>query len=155
MEATTMPNQSIRYFAPLGRILLSLIFLLSAAGKFKDWQATVNMIADKGVPAPDALLSVAVALEILGGVSVLIGLYARVGALALLVFLVPVTLIMHNFWAYEGDQWMGQMINFMKNVSITGGVVLVLALGAGPCSIDSLTTRKPPRPPAPKPVIPS
>ncbi|MEX0676652.1 MAG: hypothetical protein WD063_06225 [Pirellulales bacterium] len=78
------------------------------------------------------------------------GLYARLGALALLAFLIPVSVVMHNFWAIdEGPERMGQMINFMKNVSITGGVTLVLALGAGPCSIDSLMK------PRPKPVTPT
>jgi putative oxidoreductase len=148
-----MPTQFVRYAAPVGRVLLALIFLLSAVGKFNDWPATTNMIAEKGLPAADALLSVAVVLEIVGGASVLFGLYARLGAVALLAFLVPVTVIMHDFWAYEGAEQMNQMINFMKNVSITGGVLLVLAFGAGPCSIDSLTTPKPN--PAPRPTVPT
>ena len=146
-----MPPQSIRYVAPLGRLLLSLIFILSAVGKFNDWQGTAKMLADRGLPAADALLSVAVVLEIAGGVSVLVGLFARVGALFLLAFLIPATLIMHDFWAHEGDQWMGEMINFMKNVSITGGVLLVLAFGAGPCSIDNLVAPRP----KPKSAVPS
>jgi putative oxidoreductase len=63
------------------------------------------------------------------------------------VFLVPVTLIMHDFWTLdEGPQRMEQMINFMKNVSISGGLLMVLALGSGPVSIDSL------RPPNLKPA---
>ncbi|MEX2318064.1 MAG: DoxX family protein [Pirellulales bacterium] len=146
-----MPTPSIRYVAPLGRLLLALIFILSAVGKFNDWQGTAKMLADRGLPAADALLSVAVVLEIAGGVSVLVGLFARVGALFLLAFLIPVTLVMHNFWAYEGAEQMGEMINFMKNVSITGGVLLVMAFGAGPCSIDNLVAP----PPRPKPVVPS
>lgn len=145
-----MATAPVQYAAPIGRLLLALIFLLSAMGKFNDWQGTINMIASKGLPAPDAFLSVAVALEIIGGLSVLLGFYARLGAVALLAFLVPVTLIMHGFWTAEEDAWMGEMINFMKNVSITGGIVLVLAFGAGPCSIDALFTRK--AVPAPPPV---
>jgi uncharacterized membrane protein YphA (DoxX/SURF4 family) len=89
------------------------------------------------------LLSLAVALEILGGALVLLGLYARLGALVLLVFLVPVSIIMHNFWAYEGKEQTEQMINFMKNVAIMGGLTMVLALGAGPVSVDSLRSAKP------------
>jgi putative oxidoreductase len=147
-----MAPAPVQYAAPIGRLLLSLIFLLSAMGKFNDWQGTINMIASKGLPAPDVFLSIAVALEIIGGLSVLLGFYARLGALALLAFLVPVTLIMHGFWAAEGDARMGEMINFMKNVSITGGIVLVLAFGAGACSIDALFTRKSVSVPAPPPV---
>jgi putative oxidoreductase len=148
-----MSNQFVRYSAPLGRVLLSLIFLLSAVGKFNDWPGTANMLAAKGLPAADALLSVAVVLEIVGGASVLFGLYARLGAVALLAFMIPVTVIMHNFWAFEGGEQMNEMINFMKNVSITGGILLVLAFGAGPCSIDSMTTPK--QKSTPRPTVPS
>jgi len=134
-----MQTSPIQYLAPVGRILLSLIFLASAAGKITDWQQPTQMMSDRGLPAVNVLLSVAVALEIIGGVSVLLGLYARFGALALLAFLIPVSVIMHNFWALEeGPERMGEMINFMKNVSIMGGATMVLALGAGPCSIDSM-----------------
>jgi putative oxidoreductase len=158
-----MSSSKIQYAAPVGRVLLSLIFLLSAAGKFNDWPGTTKMLADKGLPAADALLSVAVVLEIVGGASVLFGLFARLGAVALLAFMLPVTVIMHNFWAFEGAEQMNQMINFMKNVSITGGIVLVLAFGAGPLSIDNLTAPKPKHvpspgpklPPGPSPIIPS
>ncbi|REK11595.1 MAG: DoxX family protein [Planctomycetota bacterium] len=154
-----MSSSPVHYFAPIGRLLLALIFVASAAGKFNDWQGTVNMIAEKGMPAPDALLSIAVALEIIGGVSVIVGLYARLGALVLLAFLVPVSVIMHNFWALEGAERMPEMISFMKNVSISGGIVLVLAFGAGPCSIDRLLERKPKSKPEaapqPPPVAPS
>jgi putative oxidoreductase len=136
------PN-ALRFFAPLGRLLLSLIFVASAAGKLSDWQSPAKIMADKGVPAVDVLLSVAIALEIFGGVLVLLGFHARVGAFALLLFLVPVSLIMHNFWTIDDvPQRMEQMINFMKNVSISGGLLMVLALGAGPLSIDSVRQAK-------------
>jgi putative oxidoreductase len=148
-----MQSSPIQYLAPVGRILLSLIFLASAAAKITDWQKPAGMMADRGLPAVNVLLSVAVALEIIGGVSVLLGLYARVGALLLLIFLIPVSVIMHNFWAFEeGPERMGQMINFMKNVSIMGGVTMILALGAGPCSIDSLLKPRPKRAPTPTPA---
>ena len=142
-----MQTSPLRYLAPVGRILLSLIFLASAAGKITDWEAPAGMMAERGLPAANVLLSVAVALEIIGGVSVLLGLYARLGALALLAFLIPVSLIMHDFWAYEDPARTGHMINFMKNVSIMGGLTMVLALGAGPCSIDSMLKPRP-KPPA-------
>lgn len=146
-----MSTNPIRYLAPIGRLLLVTIFLASGANKVMDWQQPAQMMADKGLPAVNVLLSVAVALEIIGGLSVLLGIYARLGALMLLAFLVPVSVIMHDFWTLEGAQQMPEMINFMKNVSIAGGVVLVLALGAGPCSFDSLMTPKP----RPKPLVPS
>jgi putative oxidoreductase len=126
-----------RYAAPFGRILLALIFIASAFGKFADWQMPLKMMTDKGVPKPEVLLPIAVAFELAGGLSVAAGFYARVGGLMLLAFLIPVSYFMHDFWNYEdAAQRMEQMINFMKNVSIMGGALLVIAFGSGVCSID-------------------
>ncbi len=141
-----MSDRVLQYLAPLGRLLLASIFLASGAAKLMDWQQPLRMMIDKGLPAANILLSIAVALEIIGGLSVLLGIQARFGALALLVFLAPVTAIMHDFWAYQGAEQVAQMTNFMKNVSIAGGVLLVIAFGAGPMSFDRLFTR-PPQPP--------
>src|SRR5262249_45651537 len=96
-----MPRKSIEYLAPIGRALLSIIFLASAAGKFAQWQDTVKMLVDKNLPNPELLLGIAAGLEIVGGAMVFLGLYARVGAVLLLLFLVPASFIMHNFWTYE------------------------------------------------------
>ena len=152
-----MTPRLVVWAAPLGRVLLSLIFLLSAANKLQGWQGTVQMMADKGLPAPEALLSVAVGLELVGGVMLVLGLYARWGAVALLLFILPVSVIMHNFWALpEGEQRMGEMISFMKNFTIVGGLLFVLAMGAGPVSIDALRRKKPAVPTTPvDPVVPS
>ena len=143
-----MDQHPIRWIAPVGRVLLALIFLLSAVGKLQGWQGTVQMMADRGLPVPDALLSISVGLELVGGVLVVLGLYARWGAVVLLLFLVPVSVIMHNFWTVPEDQMQMQMINFMKNVSIAGGLVFLLAMGAGPVSIDALRERRLARPAA-------
>ena len=123
--------------APLGRLLLTTIFLASAVGMISDWEGPAQMMRDKGLPAVDALLAIAVVLEIVGGLMVLLGLHARWGGVVLLAFLVPVTIIMHDFWAVPKEQAQEQMINFMKNVSIIGAVLIVIALGAGPVSIDA------------------
>ena len=141
-----MPQNPAPWAAPLGRLLLALIFILSAVGKLNDWQGTAKMMADRGLPAVDVLLSTAVGLELVGGLLVVLGLYARWGAIALLMFIVPVTLIMHNFWAAAEAERMMQFIGFMKNVSIIGGLLLVLSLGAGPWSIDAIRLRPRPTP---------
>jgi putative oxidoreductase len=141
-----MDQHPIRWLAPVGRILLALIFVASAVGKLQDWQGTLQMMTDRGLPMPDALLSIAVGLELVGGVLVILGLYARWGAVVLLLFLVPVSVIMHNFWAAPQEQMQVQMINFMKNVSISGGLVFLLAMGAGPLSIDAVRVRRAARP---------
>jgi putative oxidoreductase len=137
-------HSSLRYAAPFGRILFALIFVASALGKFADWQSPLKMMADQGVPSPELLLPIAAGLELIGGLMVATGFQARVGGVLLILFLVPVTFFMHNFWQLEpGGERMNQMINFMKNVSITGGALLVVAFGSGACSVDNLLYRAP------------
>jgi putative oxidoreductase len=125
-------------WAPLiGRILLSLIFVMSGLQKITAWDQTAGYMAAKHMPVVPLFLTGAIALEVLGGLSVLTGFRARLGALALIVFLIPTTLIFHNFWAYTGQEQQMQMINFMKNLAILGGLFVVAGLGAGGLSLDS------------------
>jgi putative oxidoreductase len=132
-----MANESNSNVSTLtGRILLSLIFLLSAAGKAFGFSATAGMMSQKGFPAASIFLAGAIALELLGGLSVLTGYKARLGAAALIFFLIPTTLIFHNFWAFQGMEQQMQMTNFLKNVAIAGGLFLVVAFGPGRLSID-------------------
>lgn len=120
----------------LGRILLSVIFVMSGGRKIFNWDQTTEQMANEGMVAIPVLLVGAILLELGGGLSVLFGFRARLGATALLVFLIPATLIFHDFWTYEGQEQQTQMINFMKNLSILGGILLILGFGAGPLSID-------------------
>src|SRR4051812_45690007 len=94
----------------VGRVALGAIFILSGLNKITAWQGVAGYAASKGVPG--FLLAVATALELLGGISVVLGFRARWGALALLVFLVPVTLVFHNFWAAPPAEYQMQMVNF-------------------------------------------
>jgi len=130
--------QKLERFAPIvGRILLSLIFVISGLGKIGGWKQTAGYMASKGMPIVPLFLVGAIVIEIVGGLSVLLGIKARIGAAALFVFLIPTTLIFHNFWAYEGMVHQTQMIMFMKNLAIMGGLILVIGFGAGSLSIDS------------------
>jgi putative oxidoreductase len=78
----------------------------------------------------------AILLELGGGLLVAIGYKARFGAAALILFTIMTMIFFHNFWAFEGADYQMQMINFMKNLAITGGLFLILAYGAGPMSVD-------------------
>ncbi len=126
----------IAYLAPLGRTFFSLIFILSGFSHFS--QSTIDYAAAQGVPMPGLLVPAAGILAILGGISVLLGYKTQIGALMLLLFLVPVTLMMHNFWAIT-DPMMRQMqmAHFMKNLAMIGGALLIFYFGAGPYSLDS------------------
>ncbi len=125
-----------RYASVAGRALLALIFVLSGFGKIFDWSGTAAYMAAKGMPLIPLFLAGAIAVEVLGGLSVLLGFQARWGALALFLFLVPTTLIFHNFWALADMERRIQMIMFLKNLAIMGGLLLVVSRGAGPLSLD-------------------
>jgi putative oxidoreductase len=85
----------------VARVLLCLVFLSGAVGHLMNWGGTTQSMADKGMVFVNFMLVGAVTFLLLGGLSVLLGYYARVGSLLLIVFLVMVTPIFHNFWAYE------------------------------------------------------
>lgn len=130
-----------RYVPLVGRILLSLIFILSGIGKITNLSATSGYMASKGMPAVHFFLVMAILFELGGGLSVLTGFKARLGALALIVFVIPATLIFHNFWAYSGMEQQNQMIHFLKNVAILGGLAMVTAFGPGTLSLDASSKR--------------
>jgi putative oxidoreductase len=116
-----------QYLLPAGRVLLSLIFVLSGISKIMDWPETVQFMQTQGLPMVPLLLGAAIVVEILGGLSVLIGWHARWGAWLLFLYLIPVTLILHNFWAFTGAEQQMQLVNFLKNLAIMGGLLLVAA----------------------------
>jgi putative oxidoreductase len=125
-----------RWLTLLGRILLSLIFILSGLGKIGDWSGTAGSMAAKGMVAVPFFLTMAILFELGGGLTVLLGFKARLGAWALVFYLIPVSLIFHNFWAFTGAEQRMQVINFLKNHAIMGGLLLVALRGAGKPCID-------------------
>lgn len=132
-------DQATYYVPTAGRVLMSVIFLLSGVMKFANWQQYLGTMESKGMPMPAVLLAAAAAVEIAGGLSLLLGCFSRIGALMLFLFLIPTTLVFHNFWAYSGEAQMQQMVNFLKNLTIMGGLLLIVGYGAGPLSIDRQT----------------
>jgi putative oxidoreductase len=131
--------------AILGRLLITPIFLFSAVHKLMNWEPTVQSLAaelQKSLgrelpdPLPAVLLGIAAGVELLGGLMVLFGCGARLGAFALVLFLIPTSLVFHDFWTFTGEEQMNQMQHFMKNVTIMGGLLMVMALGPGRCSVD-------------------
>lgn len=121
----------------IGRILLVLIFLQSGIGKIDHFEGTAQYMASHGMPYTNFFLVGAIFFELVGSITVILGYFARFGALLLLIFLIPTTLIFHGNFA---DQI--QMIMFMKNVSMFGGCLILLASGAGRFSLDSLLRSK-------------
>lgn len=134
MMQTLAPALSV-----LARLLLTAVFILSAFNKITGFSGTQGYMAAKGMPATGFLLAGAIVFLLVGGFSVLLGYKARIGALLLIIFLVPATLIFHNFWAVAPEEAQGQMIHFMKNLGLLGGLLHIAANGAGPGSLDSRT----------------
>jgi len=121
------------FFILIGRILLVLIFLNSGIGKVGNFEGTAQYMAKFGMPFTTFFLLGAIFLELVGSLTVILGYFTRLGALLLIIFLIPTTLIFHtNF----GDRI--QMIMFMKNVSMFGGCLILLSAGAGQFSLDYL-----------------
>jgi len=120
----------------VGRILLGLIFAFSGFHKLTALGETAAQIAAHGIPAAHVMAAVAGCAELAGGVALILGLLSRVAAIGLIVFMIPTTLMFHNFWAYSGNDFQVQMVNFMKNLAIIGGLALMVGSGAGRYSID-------------------
>lgn len=134
-------------FGTLGRVFLSLIFLSSAFSKIINWEGNyqylmaglnhwleytahmpdLHQFIDFVIPVAPILLIVATIFEGLGGLFILLGLKPKMGAFLLIVFLIPSTLLFHAFWIIQGPDHDIQMIMFLKNLSILGGLFLVLA----------------------------
>ena len=127
-----------KQYGPLvGRILMALIFLMSAYGKITEFGPTAAAMAGKGMPMTEVLLACAIALELVGATLLVIGWQTRWAALALIVFLVPATLYFHNYWSYPAEEVRNQRNHFMKNVTILGGLIFVMGMGAGALSADN------------------
>lgn len=125
-----------RYASLLGRILLSAIFIIAGLMKIFGWSGTAAYMASKGMPLIPLFLALTILVETGGGLALLVGFRARLAALALFLFLIPTTLIFHNFWALEGAARGAQQTNFLKNLAIMGGLLMVAAFGPGPLSLD-------------------
>ena len=122
-----------------GRILLTLPFLRSGLSKIVDFDATAGFMRAEGMPFVPLFLVGAIVLEVAGGLSIAAGYRARLGALALIVFLIPTTLVFHDFWTFTGEAMELQKGFFFNNLALLGGLSLVAAFGSGLISVDTRT----------------
>ncbi len=127
-------SDATRYIDLAGRILISVMFLTSGFGKITGYEATQGYMESVGVPG--ALLPLAILLEIVGPVAIIAGWKTRWFAAAMAGFCVVSALLFHANFADQGE-----MINFMKNVTIAGGFLIIVAFGAGPLSLDARSPR--------------
>ena len=136
VQPTTVSLDAAGPIVLLGRFLFVLIFVMSGPRHFMS--QTIAYVASQGVPLASITVPISGILALAGGLSVVVGYRAKIGAWLLVVFLAAVTPLMHKFWGVT-DPMMYQMqfIMFMKNVSMLGGALLITQLGAGPWSLDA------------------
>lgn len=143
----------LSYTYALGRILVPIVFIWSALQKLFDIRGFAKLLADANVPIPDevsnylgsipkyeALAWGLAGLELACGVLVLLGLLARWGALVLAVFTASTIIFVHRFWEMSGAEYTLHQTQALKNLSILGALLLIVAVGSGPHSLD----RRPP-----------
>ncbi len=120
----------------LGRLFYALIFLMAAPNDFT--KQAIAYAASQGAPLAAIGVPLMGVISLVGGLSILLGYRAKIGAWLIVLFLLIVTPIMHRFWGLT-DPMMAQqqMIHFMKNLSMLGGALLIVQFGAGPVSLDA------------------
>ncbi len=131
----------------LSRVMIATIFLLSAVGnKIPKFDDVAALMKSQGIPQPQVMLAGAILFLIAGSLSIILGYKARIGAGLLFVFLVLATYYFHDFWnvinPLKQQLKQEQMIQFMKNLSLMGTMLFVMANGSGPMSLDQRHSSK-------------
>jgi putative oxidoreductase len=134
MSVYSTPSD-VSYSILLARVLLSSPFLYSGIDKCWRWSAAQREVTASGLPWPTPLHLVTVLVQLGGGLSLSLGIEARLGALLLLLFLIPVTVMYHPFWKRSGAELVAEADHFLSNLAIVGGLLVIVALGSGPISL--------------------
>lgn len=126
---------------PLARILISIIFVGAGALKLMHFSGTAQMLAAKGIPLATVVAALVILIELGGGIAIIIGWKTKVAAAVQFVYLIPVSVMFHNFWAAPPEMHQMQQLNFLKNLAIMGGLLLLATRGAGASSVDGAAAR--------------
>lgn len=122
--------------ALVARICLAILFIVAGAGKAMAFAGTSGYLAKLGFPVPDVMTAIAIAFELGGGILLVIGWKTRWVAWGMAIFVVIATLAAHRFWEVDAAQMTMQRLQFLKNLSILGGLLMVAAFGPGSLSVD-------------------
>ncbi|MDI1270204.1 MAG: DoxX family protein [Polaromonas sp.] len=131
-----MLNSLQNPFSLFGRILIALLFVPAGFSKIAGFTGTAGYIASKGVPLPELAAAAAIGIELGLGLLLLIGFQTRWAALGIALFTLVITFIFHNFWAVPAEMVMQQQQAFFKNIAVVGGLLTIVAWGAGAWSVD-------------------
>ena len=132
VRSNSLVPSDASYWILLARVLLCSPFLYSGVDKCWHWSAAQREVAASGLPWPTLLHLVTVVVQLGGGFSLLLGIEPRLGALLLLLFLIPVTVMYHPFWKRSGADLVTEADHFLSNLAIIGGLLVIVALGSGP-----------------------
>ena len=124
-------------FSLAARLLLALLFLPAGIAKLTGFEGTVGYISSAGLPLPEVGAALALTVEIVGGLALIAGFGTRVAALVLAVFTLAASYFFHNYWTLPVDQQFVQQLLFFKNIAVTGGLLALVAFGAGGWSVDA------------------
>jgi putative oxidoreductase len=136
-----MANSSGGIVPLVGRILMSAVFILAGIGKIRGFSGEEMFVASKHLPLPAVALTIAMIIELVGGLAILVGLYTRFTAWIVFLYMIPTTFLFHNFWAMQGAAQQDNMLHFEKNLAIMGGLLILATFGPGSMSVDG--TRAP------------
>lgn len=111
---------------PAGRAFLGALFLISGINKIFGFSYVAGWMTSSGVPAASLLLAITIVIEVAGGLMLITGFKPRLAAIVIALFLVPVTIVFHAFWSADAANFQNQLTAFLKNLSILGGMLLVI-----------------------------
>ncbi|NMM76519.1 DoxX family protein [Acidovorax sp. SRB_14] len=120
-----------------GRLLLALLFLPAGLGKITGFAGTVGYIGSVGMPLPTVAAALALAIEVLGGLALVLGWGTRFAALVLAFFTLVASFYFHAYWAVPAEQQMITQLLFFKNIAVVGGLLVLAAFGPGAWSVDN------------------
>jgi putative oxidoreductase len=132
-----MSQTQIDWVALVGRVLLALIFLLGGLGWAGNLAGPTAAAANAGVPLANIAVPLAMIIQIVGALMVIGGFYTRLGALGLLVFTFLALIFFHRFWEKADAAAAGDRIQFLKDLALCGGLMVVIAFGPGRLSVDA------------------
>jgi putative oxidoreductase len=113
----------------IGRIIVGIYYTFSGIHHFTDLKMMAGYAGSKGVPAPKLAVAGSGALLVIGGLSFLLGFHPLIGVICVILFLLPISFTMHNFWAIQDPMHkMGEMVNFTKNMALIGCALMFLAI---------------------------
>jgi len=120
----------------VARVLLMVLFIIFGWSKLTGFSGTIAYMATAGAPFPALSAVIAVVMELFVGLAIVVGFYTRPLAFLFALYTLGTALIGHHFWTMAGAERAANMINFYKNVSIMGGLLLLCVTGPGKYSID-------------------